>query len=150
MMDGVFDLLFHQSLSKVPAAAAVVPPPVVSSHADEEDDEMARAIALSMTQNTPTSSASTSSSGHAAAAATAAAAAKDTKDIDDEAARQMQEWDEEMVPVPVNEDMLQQLLSMDIPDVRARKGLVHGGNVDGALTWISANQDSPDIDQVHT
>jgi uncharacterized UBP type Zn finger protein len=36
---------------------------------------------------------------------------------------------------------------MGITDVRARKGLVHGGNVEGAVVWISEHQDDPDIDQ---
>jgi uncharacterized UBP type Zn finger protein len=36
---------------------------------------------------------------------------------------------------------------MGMSDVRARKGLVHGGNVEGAVVWISEHQDDPDIDQ---
>lgn len=36
---------------------------------------------------------------------------------------------------------------MGIPDVRARKGLVHGGDVEGAVSWIAEHQDDPDIDQ---
>jgi hypothetical protein len=56
-------------------------------------------------------------------------------------------WDEEMVPVPVNEEHLAQLISMDFSDIRARKGLINGGSVDGAVEWIMNHQDDPDIDQ---
>jgi len=58
-----------------------------------------------------------------------------------------QEWEEEMVPVPVNEELLAQLLEMGFPDVRARKSLVHGGSLDGAMVWLGDHQDDPDIDQ---
>ena len=58
------------------------------------------------------------------------------------------DWDgEEMVPVPVDDSLLAQLLSMDFSDVRARKGLVHGKTLEGALSWIEENQGNPDIDQ---
>jgi hypothetical protein len=40
-----------------------------------------------------------------------------------------------MIPVPVNEDLLKQLVDMDIPEVRARKGLVHGSTVEGTLCF---------------
>ena len=65
----------------------------------------------------------------------------------DAANRANDEWDEEMVPVPVNEEHLAQLLSMDFSDTRARKGLINGGSVDGAVEWIMNHQDDPDIDQ---
>lgn len=35
---------------------------------------------------------------------------------------------------------------MGMSEVRARKGLVHGGSVEGAIGWISEHQDDPDID----
>jgi uncharacterized UBP type Zn finger protein len=57
------------------------------------------------------------------------------------------EWDEEMVPLPVNNDDLAALMEMGFTDTRARKGLHHGGNVDGALVWVSEHQDDADIDQ---
>lgn len=31
--------------------------------------------------------------------------------------------------------------------VRARKGLVHGKTLEGALTWLEENHNNPDIDQ---
>jgi uncharacterized UBP type Zn finger protein len=49
--------------------------------------------------------------------------------------------------VPVNEELLSQLLEMGFSDVRGRKGLVHGGSIDGAMAWLSEHQDDPDIDQ---
>ena len=52
-----------------------------------------------------------------------------------------------MVPVPVDESLLAQLLAMEFTDVRARKGLVHGKSLEGALTWLEENHNSPDIDQ---
>ena len=58
-----------------------------------------------------------------------------------------QEWEEEMVPVPVNEELLAQLLEMGFPEVRARKSLVHGGSLDGAMGWLGEHQDDEDIDQ---
>lgn len=58
-----------------------------------------------------------------------------------------QEWEEEMVPVPVNQDLLNQLLEMEIPDVRARKAIVHGGSIEGALNWLSEHENDPDLDQ---
>ena len=59
-----------------------------------------------------------------------------------------EDWDgEEMVPVPVDETLLAQLISMEFSDVRARKGLVHGKTLDGALAWLEENQNDPDLDQ---
>ena len=57
------------------------------------------------------------------------------------------EWDEEMVPVPVDTALLSDLMDMGFSDVRARKGLVHGTSLDGALAWISEHQDDAGIDQ---
>jgi hypothetical protein len=122
-----------------PASSSQSAAPVATTEEDEEE-AVARAIALSMS----------------------AADSQDTKTGDDSSG-----WDEEMVPVPVNEESLAQvrapthfppplclsvssslqLLEMGITDVRARKGLVHGGTVEGAVVWISEHQDDPDIDQ---
>jgi hypothetical protein len=69
---------------------------------------------------------------------------KEDKDKDSEGA----DWDgEQMVPVPVDESLLAQLTAMDFPDVRARKGLVHGKTLEGALTWLEENQSNPNLDQ---
>jgi UBX domain-containing protein 1/4 len=56
--------------------------------------------------------------------------------------------DEEMVPVPVNDSLLAQLMDMGFTDVRGRKGLVHGGgDLGNALTWLSDHEQDADIDQ---
>jgi uncharacterized UBP type Zn finger protein len=52
-----------------------------------------------------------------------------------------------MVPVPVNDELLGQLVDMGFADVRARKSLVHGGSLDGALAWLTEHQEDADIDQ---
>ena len=56
-------------------------------------------------------------------------------------------WDEEMVPVPVDEGILAELMSMGFSDVRARKSIVHGKNLEDSLTWLTEHIDDPDIDQ---
>lgn len=40
------------------------------------------------------------------------------------------------MPVPVNEDLLSQMLGMGFSDVRARKGLVNGSTLEGAIAWL--------------
>eukprot|EP01035_Chromulina_nebulosa_P027688 gene27688-36443_t len=57
------------------------------------------------------------------------------------------DWGDEMVPVPVDETLLSQLLDMGFSDIRGRKSIVHGKNLEGALAWLSEHQDDPDIDQ---
>lgn len=52
-----------------------------------------------------------------------------------------------MVPVPVDETLLSQLIDMGFTDVRGRKAIVHGKTLEGALEWLTAHQDDPDIDQ---
>jgi thioredoxin len=54
---------------------------------------------------------------------------------------------EEMLPVPVDEEILSQLTEMGFDDTRARKSIYHGKNLEGALAWIDEHQDDPDIDQ---
>ena len=44
-------------------------------------------------------------------------------------------------------ELLAELMEMGFNDVRARKGLVHGTSLDGALAWLSEHQDDADIDQ---
>ena len=48
-----------------------------------------------------------------------------------------------MVPLPVDKDLLQQLIEMGFSDVRARKGIHHGIHLDGAIVWLSEHQDDP-------
>jgi thioredoxin 1 len=57
-----------------------------------------------------------------------------------------QDWGEDMVPVPVDESILRELGEMGFEEVRARKAIVHGKNIDGALSWLDAHQDDADID----
>jgi vacuolar-type H+-ATPase subunit I/STV1 len=58
-----------------------------------------------------------------------------------------QTWEEEMVPVPVDEGLLTQLIDMGFSDVRGRKAIVHGKTLEGALEWIGQHEQDPDIDQ---
>jgi len=61
---------------------------------------------------------------------------------------EMEMWDgEEMVPLPVPAELLSQLLEFGYSDARARKGIHHGGTVEGACQWIDEHQGDPDIDQ---
>lgn len=59
-------------------------------------------------------------------------------------------WGEEMIPVPVPQELLQQLIEMGFSDTVSRKGLVHGkSSIEEALSWIAEHQDDPDIDQAY-
>ena len=44
------------------------------------------------------------------------------------------DWGDEMVPVPVDESILSQLLDMGFSDIRGRKSIVHGKNLEGPFT----------------
>lgn len=55
--------------------------------------------------------------------------------------------DEDMVPVPVDDKLLADLVEMGFPDVRCRKAILHGKSLEGALGWLDEHQDDPDIDQ---
>lgn len=114
---------------------------------DEADDDLSKAIAIS-TQEAKSGSSSASSS--AVAAKIEAAAEQEKRDIAEAEAEQLledQQWGDEMVPVPVDADLLKELVEMGFSDVRARKGLVHGLTLEGALQWITDNENDPNIDQ---
>lgn len=96
-----------------------------------DDEVLAQAIAASMTNTSTT---------------LAEQAAQDGEDKA-QAEKEFAEWDADMVPVPVDAALLQQLLDMEFPEVRARKGLVHGHTLEGAINWIAEHEDDPDIDQ---
>jgi thioredoxin len=134
--------------STKPAAPVVAAKPA----ADEEEEALAKAMALSLAED-KSSDKKTPQSQREAAEYAAAEAELDAQEARDAAPVQHfqeapgQSWEEEMVPVPVNEEMLAQLLDMGFPDARARKSLVHGGSVDGAMGWLSEHQDDADIDQ---
>ena len=136
---------------KRPSAAST--PPVQGD--DEDEAALSKALALSMAgENKSTTK---------LASATQSSVVQKQDDADFEAAAAEfdaegtalqhfqetpgQDWEEEMVPVPVNEELLAQLLDMGFPDVRARKSLVHGGSLDGAMGWLAEHQDDADIDQ---
>ena len=100
----------------------------------EDDEALAEAIKMSqMEQST--------------------SAAQDAKDDEDAAALVAQgisadqSWGEDMIPVPVDATLLSELVEMGFSDVRARKAIVHGKNIEGALAWLDEHQDDPDIDQ---
>ena len=83
----------------------------------------------------------------------ATSAAQDAKDDADAAAlvaegiAAEQSWGDDMVPVPVDDSLLSELVDMGFSEVRARKAIVHGKSLEGALSWIDEHQDDPDIDQ---
>jgi hypothetical protein len=110
---------------------------------DDADDEalIAQAIVASMGTQKPTTTANNTSSSSSSSTADEAVAGPSS-------AVHGGEDGEDLVPVPVNNDLLAQLLEMGFSDVRARKGLVHGkGDLDSSLAWISEHQEDPDIDQ---
>jgi len=114
-----------------------------TSFQEDEDEAIAKAIALSMAQETNVTLDEKVNSEKV-----------DNKNVNTEGTsggvdnNTEEDWDgEEMVPVPVDNTLLAQLVSMDFSDVRARKGLVHGHTLEGALAWIEENQGNPDIDQ---
>ena len=139
------------------------PTPVAESN--DEEEALAKALALSIADNKPSRSGVGAAPAKVVAAPTVSVAQKKQDDADYAAAAAEldlqdadapvqhfqetpgQEWEEEMVPVPVNEGLLAQLLEMGFPDVRARKSLVHGGSLDGAMSWLADHQDDEDIDQ---
>lgn len=141
-----------------PAPAAAVAKP--STDEEDEDEALQRAMALSIAEQQQAKSpaapaASTSQQQEAADLAAAeqefaaleAQNAAQAPEIHTKPTNSNGEWDEEMVPVPVNAEILEQLIDMGFPDVRARKGIVHGGTLEGALTWLSEHEDDPEIDQ---
>lgn len=118
----------------------------MSAHIDSEEEE-ALTAAMQM---------SLSSSNNAQEIAdTAAAELELAAEIEREGSLQPQyhvkeegsEWEEEMVPVPVNDMLLSQLIDMGFSDVRARKGLIHGNSMEGAISWLSEHEGDSDIDQ---
>jgi uncharacterized UBP type Zn finger protein len=79
--------------------------------------------------------------------ASAAAPSDSSVDVEPTAARALVGDEDDLVPVPVKAEILSELLDMGFSDVRARKGIVHGKDLDGALAWLDAHQEDPDIDQ---
>lgn len=106
------------------------PPAVASAPVDVDDEEeaLAKAIALSMAEETNKESSIPASSN-------SAATAKATEETEDD-----------LVPLPVNQDILNQLVDMGFSDVRGRKAIFHGQTLEGALAWLEEHQGDADID----
>lgn len=147
------------TFSNSESAPAKVP---ISAEFDE-DEALAKALQLSLAESTaanPLPSAPSKASSSSTTATAAAAAASSQEELDFAAAEAEQDaidrqtaeaddggWGDEMVPVPVDSALLEQLLDMGFSDVRGRKSIVHGKTLEGALAWLSEHQDDPDIDQ---
>lgn len=143
-----------QAPARVPPAVSLPAPPTTTTAAaaisamtttqEEEDAEMARAIAMSVEGEEPPAVAA----GASEMAATAKQDADDEAEARLEVEKSMEVWDgEEMVPLPVDDALLTQLMSMGFSDCRARKGIHHGTSLDGAVSWIEANATDANIDQ---
>lgn len=127
----------------------------------DEDLALAQAMAMSMAEEhgsavAPITANTTSLPSHPYSANTKSVAqqAQDASDWAEAEAEQLvqqqaddKEWGDEMVPVPVNQDILTQMEEMGVPEVRARKSIVHGGSLEGALAWLEEHQNDVDIDQ---
>lgn len=118
----------------------------------DEDAELAKAVAMSLSESNGSGDAKADEKEKSSVFTNAEQDAADTK-----AAEKMmveeEEKDyvdgEELVPLPVDEGILKELLDMGFSDVRARKGIHHGKNLDGAVSWISANENDPSIDEAY-
>lgn len=59
-----------------------------------------------------------------------------------------QDWGDDMVPIPVNLEVLGQLADMGFPDPRSRKALYHSkDSLEAALLWLEEHENDADIDQ---
>lgn len=99
---------------------------------DEDDEALAQAIAASMASESKTINVEASLSETVSAT---------NRSADEEGGK------DDMVPVPVNQGILSELIEMGFSDVRSRKAIIHGKDLEGALAWLDAHQDDPDIDQ---
>lgn len=117
----------------------------------DEDADLAKAVAMSLNE----SNSSEDAKGGAKENSVFTTAEQDAADTK-AAEKMMLEQDEkdyvdgeELVPIPVDEGILKELLDMGFSDTRARKGIHHGKTLDGAVTWISANENDPGIDEAY-
>lgn len=116
----------------------------------EDDDELAVALALSMSEAKEAEAKSSCNIDLKLSAKEqdiADEAEAENALAKEEADSKNDEWDEEMVPVPVDEKLLSELVEMGFPEVRARKGIVHGKDLEGALLWLTEHLEDADIDQ---
>jgi thiol-disulfide isomerase/thioredoxin len=134
------------------SASAPAPTPAVAKastvgnvgQGDDEDEALAKAIALSMEPEPEPKAvdtdakADTKTDDKATSSATASPAYVNDADTP---------IGDELVPLPVNLDLLKELMSMGYSDIRARKGLHFGGGaIDAAISWISSNETATNID----
>lgn len=117
----------------------------------DEEEALKRAMQLSIAESGVQTSTQSSNEKADRAAAEAEIAKLDAQERDTQPEIHKsvsgQQWEEEMVPVPVDESLLSQLIDMGFNDTRSRKAIVHGKNLEGALEWLTEHQDDPDIDQ---
>jgi UBX domain-containing protein 1/4 len=115
------------------SASSTAPPTTAtaatSAEVDDEDEALAKAIALSVAEEASKSQAASSTP----STAKAATAASD-------------EVEDDLVPLPVNVEILGQLVEMGFSDVRGRKAIFHGQSLEGALAWLDEHQGDADID----
>lgn len=99
---------------------------------DVDDDEAtARAIALSMAMQ--------SNSSNVASHTRETGTATDTTEGESE---------DDLVPIPVNEEHLASLIAMGFSSVRSRSALYYGkDNMDAAIEWLSDHEYDPNADQ---
>lgn len=119
----------HIDSKKSSMPTAVSSPPIVDLGViDDEEEALENAIKLSM-----------------------ASLPSSTNEVQlnvDEKKRQLPEDDleDDLVPVPVNVEILSQLLDMGFSDIHGRKAITHGQTLEGALAWLEEHQADPDID----
>ena len=123
-----------------------------SNDQNEEDRLLAQALKLSQADDkapkVPNPSSSSSSKQDALDDAEAeAAVAAEMRTQQHNVVQGSQDWGEDMVPLPVDETLLKELLEMGFADARSRKAIYHGKDLEGALTWLDQHQDDADIDQ---
>ncbi|KAF0718153.1 Aste57867_1864 [Aphanomyces stellatus] len=101
-----------------PAVGAAPPAPLTTEEDEKEDADLAKALAMSQQELTDAQTDEATS-----------------------AAPQME------LP-PVNEQLLEQLIEMGFPEIRARKSLLatNDASLDGAIAWIEEHQEDADID----
>eukprot|EP01035_Chromulina_nebulosa_P021027 gene21027-27250_t len=113
----------HSNDNKTTHHPTKVPVDFSTDELVEEDEEaLAKAIALSIVENKPDNT---------------------TKSTIDSKENE----EDDLVPVPVNVEILNQIIDMGFSDVRARKGIVHGHTLEGALQWLDEHENDPEIDQ---
>lgn len=144
--------------------SAVVPPQAPAglgglAAADDDDEELARAIALSMQADgagdvkvPPARQAGPNPNNPPPLTAVSLPKSTATQKAEqkaEEAAQKKEKEDDphQLIPLPVDEAHLAELIEMGFSDIRARKGLHFGATgVDSAVTWIAEHENDANID----